>query len=89
MPKKMRDSLNEEQRQQRLDALHILLMNISLCHLKRNNPIDASKAAEEALTHKQDNPKCYYRLAVAQRAKGEYEMAKKNILHAINLSPGD
>jgi hypothetical protein len=35
MPKPMRDALTEEQRAQRENALHVLLLNISFCHQKR------------------------------------------------------
>jgi len=35
MPKKMRDGLNLDEQNQRSDCLHILLLNIGLCFLKR------------------------------------------------------
>lgn len=89
MPKPMRDALSETQRNERSEALHILLLNIALCHLKKGHPRDAVKFAKEAIEHNKDNPKAYYRLAVAQRLNGELEPAKLSILAAINISPAD
>ena len=64
-------------------------MNISLCHIKTNNTIDAVKAAKEAVEQRPENPKALYRLATAQRLNGDYEPAKETIVKAIKLSPGD
>lgn len=36
MPRTMRESLTEEDRKKRVEAHHILLLNIALCHLKRD-----------------------------------------------------
>ena len=69
--------------------MHILLLNIALCHLKRNNPREAVKCCKEAIEVKSDNPKAFYRLGVAQKANGELEPAKESLLKAINLSPND
>ena len=76
----MRESLNEEQKVQRQESLHILLLNIALCHLKRNNPEDAIKCCNEAIEAKSDNPKAFYRLGIAQKANGELEPAKQSLL---------
>jgi tetratricopeptide (TPR) repeat protein len=67
----------------------LLLLNISFCHLKKDNPREAIKFAKESIDHKEDNPKAFYRLAYAQRLNGEYDQAKESILTAIKLSPGD
>jgi tetratricopeptide (TPR) repeat protein len=89
MPRTMRESLTEEQKGQRMDALHILLLNIGLCHMKRNNPREAIKSCKEAIEAKQDNPKAFYRLGVAQKDNGELEPAKESLLQALKLAPGD
>lgn len=89
MPKTMRDALSKDEHQQRNDALHLLLLNISFCHLKRNQPIEAVKTAHEAMEYNKENPKGYYRLAMAQKANGEFDQAKENMIKAINMSPAD
>lgn len=89
MPKKMRDGLNLDEQNQRSDCLHILLLNIGLCFLKRGQFREAVKFCKEAIEHKPTNPKAFYRLAVAQRENGELEPAKVSILKAIELSPND
>jgi Flp pilus assembly protein TadD len=89
MPKTMRDSLTAKQSDQRLEAIQILLMNISLCHLKTNNTIDAVKTAKEAVEQWPENPKALYRLANAQRLNGDFEPAKETIVKAIKLDPGN
>ena len=89
MPKKMRDDLDPVQSAQRSECLHILLLNIALCHLKRDQFRDAVKFCKEAIDHNSTNPKAFFRLAVAQRQNGELEPAKVSILAAIKLSPND
>ena len=63
MTKKMRDSLNEEQAAKKNEALHTLLINLALCHIKRNNAKEAIKSAKDAISINDKNPKAYYRLA--------------------------
>ena len=89
MPKKMRDGLNQEEQQQRIEALHILLLNIGLCHIKRQQYREAVKACKESIDHRNTNPKAYFRLALAQRENGELEPAKESILTALKLAPSD
>jgi tetratricopeptide (TPR) repeat protein len=57
--------------------------------MKRNNPREAIKAAKEAIMNKKDNPKAFYRLALAQRANGELDQAKESLIAAIKLAPSD
>jgi tetratricopeptide (TPR) repeat protein len=80
MPRAMRDTLTAAEQSQRVEAMHLLLLNIALCHLKRNNPREAVKACKEAIDLNGDNPKAYYRLGVAQKANGELEPAKESLL---------
>lgn len=89
MSKKMKDSLNEEQKKQRDEVLHVLCMNLALCHLKRNNVKDALKFATESLEYSKTNPKAYYRLALAQKLNGEFDLAKESLVEAIKLAPND
>lgn len=89
MPKLMKDSLNEAERIKRNEVLHLLLLNIALCHLKRKNPREAVRACKESLDYNKENPKAYYRLAVAQRENGELEPSKVSILEALKLAPSD
>jgi len=89
MPKKMKDSLTEPEKEKRNEVLHLLLLNVALCHLRRKNPREAVKAAKESLEFNKTNPKAYYRLAVAQKENGELEPAKESILKAVELAPSD
>lgn len=89
MTKKMRDSLTEEQIVQKNEALHILNLNLSLCHLKRNDIQKAIKAAQEAIQLNNQNPKAFFRLALAYKENSELDLAIENIKEAIKLSPGD
>ena len=57
--------------------------------MKRNNPREAVKACKDAIEVKDNNPKAYYRLGVAQKANGELEPARESLLTAIKLAPGD
>lgn len=89
MNKKMRDNLTEEQRKQREEAMHLLCVNLSLTHYKRNNFKDAIKCAKESLEFNKENPKAYFRLAMALKANGELDDAKDQLVLAIKLSPAD
>ena len=66
-----------------------MLLNIGLCHLKRQQYREAVKFCKEAIDHKSNNPKAFFRLAVAQRENGELEPSKESILTAIKLAPND
>lgn len=89
MPKKLRDSLTPEQHIQRNEAMHLLLLNIAFCHIKRETPREGVKFAKEALEYNKENPKAYFRLAIAQKNNGELEPAKESMLKAVALAPGD
>ena len=89
MTKKMRDGLDEQQKKKREEILHILFLNMSLCHLKKNKPQDAIKAATDSLEFNKENPKAYYRLAIAQKQNGDLDAAKENFVKAIKLAPSD
>lgn len=73
----------------RLDAHHVLLMNIGLVHIKREQYREAVRFCKESVDLNQTNPKAQYRLALAQRLNGEFEPAKVSILAALNLAPND
>ena len=89
MTKKMKDNLTEDQKKQRDEVLHILNLNLSLCHLKRNNAKDAIKFANESLDYNKTNPKAFYRLASALKMNGDLDAAKENLVAAIKLDPND
>lgn len=89
MSKKMRESLSEEQKKQKDEVMHTLCLNLSFCHMKRNNLSEAIKLGKEALTYSKNNAKAYYRLAQAQKLNGELDDAKENLVQAIKLAPSD
>ena len=70
MNKKMRDSLTEEQKKKREEALHLLTLNLSLTYFKRNNFKDAIKNAKESLEYSKENPKAFYRYAMCLKGNG-------------------
>lgn len=85
----MRESLSEEEKNQREEVLHLLTLNLSLCHLKRKNYKDAIKCAKESIEFNKQNPKAYYRLALALKANSEFDAAKLALVEAIKLAPSD
>ena len=89
MPRSMRDILSEEEKTLRMDSLHVLLLNIAFCQIKRGNFREAIKACKEANEAKDGNPKAYYRLGCAQKANGELEPAKESLTMALKLAPAD
>lgn len=71
--------------------MHVLHLNLALCHLKRDKPNiqSALKHAKEAVALNPKNPKAHYRLAMAQKANGEFDLARESLLEAIKMNPGD
>ncbi|CDW86323.1 peptidyl-prolyl cis-trans isomerase fkbp6-like [Stylonychia lemnae] len=89
MSKVLKDSLTEEQKQKRDEALHLLSLNLSITHFKRNNFKDSIKHAKEALEYNKENPKAYFRLAMSFKGNGQLEEAKEQLVTAIKLAPSD
>ena len=81
----MRDSLTEEQKKKREEALHLLTLNLSLTYFKRNNFKDAIKNAKESLEYCKENPKAFYRYAMCLKGNGQLEEAKEQLVLAIKL----
>ena len=50
-----------------------LNLNLSLIHLKRNNANEAIKASQEAIKLNGQNPKAFYRLALAYQMNNEFD----------------
>lgn len=89
MPKKQKESLNEEQRIRRDEILNILCLNSAHCLLQKKMYQDVIKMAKEAITYIKDNPKAYYRLSLAYKSINDLDRAKENLLMAIKLAPND
>ena len=87
MPKKQKDSLNEEQNKQRDEILNILYLNCAHCLLKKKMYKEGIKQAHEALLYIENNPKAYYRIAMAYKEQKDYDRAQENLKKAIELSP--
>ncbi len=85
----MKDTLTEVQKTQKDEVLHILLLNLAHCHLKKNNPKEAIKTATESIEYNKSNPKAYFRLGLAQKLNGDFEDAKASLATAIKLAPND
>ena len=62
MPKKQRESLDDEMNIKRNEVLNVLNLNVALCLLKKDMANEAIKHCKEAIDITKDNPKAYYRL---------------------------
>ena len=49
MPKKIRDGLTEDEKEERTQTMVVLNLNLSLCHFKRGAAHDAIKHAKDAV----------------------------------------
>jgi hypothetical protein len=49
MPKKIRDQLSDEQKDQRIKHMVVLNLNLSLVHYRRGQASDAIKKAKDAI----------------------------------------
>lgn len=87
MPKKQKESLNEEQKVRSDEILNILCLNSAYCLLQKKMYADAIKMAKEAITYIKDNPKAYYRMSLAYKELKDLDRAKENLLLAIKLAP--
>ena len=70
IPKKILNSLNDEQTKQRLCILVILNMNMAYVHLKRKDNLKAAKHSKDAIAIDPKNSKAHYRHYLACKATG-------------------
>lgn len=89
MPKKIRDSLTEDQKEQRTNYMVTLNLNLSLVHYKRNQPIDAVKKAKEAIELNPNEVKAHYRLGMAYKLNNDLDLAKQSLMDAIKIEPNN
>ena len=89
MPKRQKESLTEEQKLERDDILNILFANSALCELKRGRYQHCIKACNGALEYVQNNPKVYYRMALAYKGENDFDRAQEKFKKAIELAPND
>ena len=47
------------------------------------------KAANEAITYVEENPKAYYRIALAWKEERDFDKSQENFKKAITLDPND
>ena len=50
---------------------------------------DGIKSANEALLYIEENPKAYYRIAIAHKALRDYDKSQDNFKTAIRMDPND
>jgi tetratricopeptide (TPR) repeat protein len=89
MPKKIRDGLSEDQKNERISTMVVLNLNLSLCHLKRGVAHDAIKHAKDAVELDPENSKAHFRLAMAHKLNNDLDPAKEHLATAVKLEPGD
>lgn len=89
IPKKIRDTLTEAQKKERNDVMVILNMNLALCHMRRNKPLEAIRHAKDALELDPDDSKTMYRLAQAYKLNNDLDMAKETLVNAAKKHPNN
>ena len=67
----------------------MLNCNLSLCHMKRNQALDAIKHAKAAVAIKEDSSKAHFRLYKAYRLNNDLDTAKETLKNALNLEPNN
>ena len=77
IPKKIRDALTEEQKQERTEIMVILNLNLALCHIKRDKASDAIKHCKDAIELNPQETKAHYRLAQAYRMINDVDQAQE------------
>lgn len=89
LPKKIQNSLSEEQKEERIKIMTTLMMNLSLVHYKRGCHSDAIKKAKEAIELTPTEVKAHYRLAMAHKQCNDLDLAKDAFLAALKLEPNN
>lgn len=84
IPRKIKEAMTDEQRQQSKEILFKLNCNLSLCHLKRNAAKDAIKFAKFAVEIDPQESKAHYRLYKALRLNNDLDAAKLSLREALN-----
>ena len=87
MPKRQKESLDEDQKKQRDEILNILYANSALCFLKKERYPDCIKSCKNAIEFDTNNPKAYYRMALAYKAENDFDRAQDGFKQAIRLDP--
>lgn len=87
MPKKIQNSLTEQQKKERIATLVVLNMNLAHCHLKRDDPGKAIKHSKDAIELEPENSKAHYRLYLACKASNDLDQAKVSLQEAVKLEP--
>jgi len=89
MPKRQKESLSEEEKKQREEILNILYANSALCELKRGRYHECIKACTGAIEYDANNPKVYYRMALAYKGENDFDRAQEKFKKAIELDPSN
>ena len=89
IPKKIRDGLTEEQKDERIRTMVILNLNLSLCHLKRKDWNKAIKHAKDVIDLDPTECKAHYRLATAYSNNNDLDQAKEAYVAALKICPND
>jgi len=81
------DSVEEETKLEQIRLTNLL--NCAACELKLKMWTETIQHCYQALKIDPENVKALYRRAKAYRMKDEYDLAKNDILHALQLQPKD
>ena len=89
IPKKIRDGLNQEQKDERIKIMVILNLNLSYCHIKRKDWNKAIKHAKDVIDLDPTECKGHYRLATAYMNNNDLDQAKESYIAALKINPND
>lgn len=89
MPKKMRESISEEQRIQKENCILRLNLNLALCFYKKGMKSETIKHAEQALEVDPLSAKAHFRIYQAQMLNNDFEKAQVALRKAIDVEPNN
>lgn len=89
LPKKIHNTLSEEQKEERIKIMTTLNTNISLVHFKRKQASESIKKAKEAIELSPNDVKAHYRLAMGHKLNNDLEQAREAIKEAVRLEPNN
>ncbi|XP_077558971.1 FK506-binding protein 59kD [Haemaphysalis longicornis] len=79
------DNLQGEQKERRDAVMLALQLNMALCHLKMDDPIEAIRACDKALDIDPRSEKGFFRRGLAHFATKEYAQAQKDFEEVLKI----
>jgi len=89
MPKRMRETITEEQRIEKENCILRLNLNLALCFYKKGMKNETIKHAEQALEVDPLSAKAHFRIYQAQMLNNDFEKASAALRKAIDVEPNN